>query len=74
MDSELLLMIGLVVAVMAIPALISAFGASRPPRAAAVAAAIGGALIVIAISLHPGGFRAQDLPEIAARVIDRYVN
>ena len=74
MGRELLLVIGVVVAVMAIPALLSAFGASRPPRAAAIAAAVGGAFIVIAISLHPGGFRAQDLPEIVARVIDRYVN
>ncbi len=74
MDSELLLIIGVVVAVMSVPAVISAFGAGRPPRAATVAAVVGGALIVSAIAMHPGGFKAQDLPEIAARVIDRYLN
>jgi hypothetical protein len=74
LDTELILIVGVVVAVMSIPAIISAFGASRPPRAATVTAVIGGALIVFAISQHPGGFRAQDLPEITARVIDRYLN
>ncbi len=74
MDSELLLVTGVVVAIMSIPAVISAFGAGRPPRAATITAVIGGALIVTAIATHPGGFRAQDLPAITARVIDRYLH
>ena len=74
MDSDLLLVIGIVVAVMAVPAVISAFGAGRPPRAATIAAAVGGAFIVTAISMHPGGYRAQDIPGITARVIERYLH
>lgn len=73
MDNELLLVIGCVVAFLSIPAMISAFGAGRPPRAAAIAAVVGGGLIVLAHVNHPGGFRMQDLPDIAARVVDRYV-
>ena len=64
-DSDLILIIGLIVAGMSVPAIISAFSASRPPRAAAISAVIGGALIIAALSLHPGGYRMQDLPDIA---------
>ncbi|MCX7889423.1 MAG: hypothetical protein N2422_06780 [Rhodobacteraceae bacterium] len=74
MDAELLLIIGCVVAFLSLPAMVSAYGAGRPPRAAAVTAVIGGAMIVAATVIHPGGFRLNELPEIAARVMDRYVN
>lgn len=73
-DSDLILILGLIVAGMSIPAIISAFSASRPPRAAAIAAVIGGAMVVTALSLHPGGYRMQDLPDVAVRVADRYLN
>ncbi|MFM2354928.1 MAG: hypothetical protein RLZZ528_664, partial [Pseudomonadota bacterium] len=46
----------------------------RPPRAAAVAAVVGGALMVVALVLHPGGYQASDLPDVARRVFDRYLN
>jgi hypothetical protein len=74
MDTDLILIVGIIVAVLAVPALLSAFSSGLPPRGAAVAAVVGGALIVIAISLHPGGYRAQDIPDITARVIERYLN
>lgn len=74
MDTDLFLILGIIVAVMAVPAMLSAYSAGRPPRAAAVAAVIGGALLVTAIAGHPGGYRAQDVPDIAARVIDRYLH
>lgn len=74
MDTDLLLIVGVFVALLSVPAIISAFGAGRPPRAATITAAVGGALIVLAIANHPGGYRAQELPAIAERVFDRYVN
>lgn len=69
MLADILFVIGLVVAGMSVPAMISAFAKSEPPRAAAVAAVIGGALIVGAISMHPGGYRAQDIPVVVGRVL-----
>jgi NAD(P)H-hydrate repair Nnr-like enzyme with NAD(P)H-hydrate dehydratase domain len=73
MDSDLFLIVGIVVAVMAFPAVISAYSAARPPRAAAIAAVVGGALMVVATVNHPGGYRAQDIPDVAVRVMDRYL-
>lgn len=74
MDTDLFLILGIIVAVMAVPAVLSAYSAGRPPRAAAVAAVIGGALLVTAIGNHPGGYRLQDIPDVASRVIGRYLN
>lgn len=72
MLSDLLFVAGLVVGVMALPAMISAFSKSEPPRAAAIAAVIGGAMVLTAISLHPGGYRAQDIPAVFGRVLGHY--
>lgn len=74
LDSDLFLILGIIVAVMAVPAVISAFSAGKPPRAAAISAVIGGVLILIAVANNPGGYRAQDVPAVAARVIDRYID
>jgi hypothetical protein len=73
-DGDLILIVGFCVAVMAVPAMLSAYSAGRPPRAAAVAAVVGGALMVLALVLHPGGYQASDLPDVARRVFDRYLN
>jgi hypothetical protein len=74
LDTELLLVLGIAVAVLAIPAIISSFSSSRAPRAAIIAAVTGGGMILAALSLHPGGYRAQDLPAIAKRVAERYLH
>lgn len=73
MLSDTLLALGLVVGVMAIPAMISAFSKSEPPRAAAVTAVVGGALVVTAILLHPGSYRAEDIPSVFSRVFNHYL-
>jgi hypothetical protein len=70
-DSDVFLIVGLVVAVMAFPAVISAFSAGKPPRAAAVAAVVGGALMLAAITTKPGGYRVEEIPDVAARVLHR---
>jgi hypothetical protein len=74
MDTDLLLIIGLVVTVLAVPSVISAFSESRPPRAAAVMFLIGGTLIVIALTQGTTRYAMGDLPEVLSRVIARYLN
>lgn len=73
MDGELLLVLGLAIAVLSLPALISAFSSGRPPRGAVVAAVVGGGLILLSTIVQPGGYRAEDLPQIVARVLHRYL-
>ena len=72
-DSDLVLVIGLVIAALTFPAIVSAFSRVAPPRGATVAAAIGGAMIVVAVTQNPGGYRMQDIPKVVARVVDHYL-
>ena len=74
MDTDLLLIIGLVVAILAVPSIISAFSESRPPRAAAILFLIGGTLIVVALTQSATRYSFAGLPEVLSRVIARYLN
>ncbi|OCX59997.1 hypothetical protein BFP70_18030 [Thioclava sp. SK-1] len=74
MDSDLFLVFGLIVAAFAIPAVISAFSDSRPPRAAAIAVMVGGGMILMAVMSKPGGYSAQQVPEVFARVLANFLN
>ncbi|WP_417249709.1 hypothetical protein [Celeribacter sp.] len=72
MDTDLFLVLGVGIAVLALPAIIGAFSESRPPRAAAIMVMIGGGLIVLAVSQHPGGYSLREVPDALTRVIGRY--
>ena len=73
-DSDLLLVLGVIVAAFAIPAVITAFSDSRPPRAAAIAVLVGGGLILLAVVSKPGGYAPGQIPETFARVLNRLLN
>lgn len=73
-DSDLLLVIGIIVGGFAIPAALSAISDTRPPRAAAVAFVIGGGLILAAFMTKQGGYSAATIPEAFIRVIARILN
>jgi len=74
LDSDLYLVIGIVVSAFAIPSVISAFSESRPPRVAALAVAVGGGLILLALWSKPGGYSPGQIPEVFARVLARILN
>ena len=61
-------------AIFAIPAAISAFSDSRPPRAATVGILVAGALILLAFYARPGGYTLKTVPDAVARVLARVVN
>jgi hypothetical protein len=73
-DSDLYLVLGVIVSAFAIPSVLSAIADSRPPRAAAVVVVIGGGLILLALLSKPGGYAAAQLPEAFARVLARVLN
>jgi hypothetical protein len=74
LDSDLFLVIGLVIAVLTIPSMLTAFTEGRTPRAAAILILIAGVLIVVALNRHPGGYSFSDIPDAFVRVFDRYIN
>lgn len=70
-DSDVLLVGGLLIAAFAIPAGFSAFSEGRPPRAAAVALALGAVLVAVAVFQRPGGYSPDQIPAAFARVAAR---
>jgi hypothetical protein len=74
MDTDLILTVGIVVGILAIPALLSAFAESRPPRGASILALISGVLIVVALTQRPAGYSFAEVPDVMLRVVARLIH
>jgi hypothetical protein len=73
MESDLALVLGLVVGALSIPSILSALSDRRAPRASALTILIAGGLILYAIETHPGGYTLNEVPDVVVSVIARYV-
>ncbi|MFA7434356.1 MAG: hypothetical protein WCZ72_11685 [Gemmobacter sp.] len=74
MDSDFLLVIGVVLVALTIPAIISAFTDGRPPRAAALLITLASAAIVVAVWRKPSGYQLDEIPGVFVSVIGRLLN
>jgi hypothetical protein len=72
-DNDLILVIGIVIGVMAIPALLAAYSESRAPRTGAILVLIAGVLLAVALSRKGGGYSIDEIPNIFMLVIKRYL-
>ena len=72
MDGDLALVLGLVLALLAVPSMVSAFSDRRTPHASAIALVIAGGLIVYAAAVHPGGYSLADIPRVVFEVLGRF--
>lgn len=72
MDPDLFLVIGLIVGVLSIPSLLSAFSDGRTPRAGAIMVLIAGVLLVLAFQNKSGGYTVAEVPQVFFKVIGRY--
>ena len=73
MDTDLALIIGLVVAGLTIPSIMSAFSDRRSPRASMVTILIAGSLILYAAVTKPGGYEVSQIPDVFFEVLSRYL-
>ena len=73
MDIDLILVIGILVGVLAIPSLLAAYSESRPPRIGAVMVLISGVLLAVALTQKGGGYRLDEVPDVILSVIKRYL-
>lgn len=71
MDSDLALVLGIVLLVFSVPAILSAFSEGRAPRVAAFTIILGGTMTIWALSQKPGGFDIMEIPEAFVRVVAR---
>ena len=74
MDSDLFLVIGIVIFALSIPSLLSAWVEGRVPRSGAVAVFTGVVLVILALTNHAGGYSFTEIPDVFFRVIGRYLN
>lgn len=74
MDPDLVLVIGIIIGVLTIPSLLSAYSSSSPPRTGAIMALIAGIMILVAMQTKPSGYVISELPDVFSRVITRYLN
>lgn len=73
MDTDLALILGLVLAVFSVPSLVSAFSDNRPPFAPLAVLGAGAALMIYAMLAHPEGYRLADVPDVFFSVIARFI-
>jgi hypothetical protein len=74
MDTDLFLTIGIVLAVLTIPSLLSAWSEGRAPRLALILLLAAAGLIVVALTQRPGGYAFNEIPGIMLGVVGRYTN
>jgi len=74
MDSDTIFVVGFVIAVLSIPAMVSAFSDSRTPRVPAIIILIGGLMIGYAINERPGAYSFETFPDVVVRVIGKVIN
>lgn len=73
MDTDLALVVGIVIAALAVPSILSAITDKRAPRASAITVLIAGGLIVFAVQGKPGGYTMQEIPDVFVNVIARFM-
>ena len=71
MITDLMLVTGIILGVMSIPAMLSAFTEGRAPRLAAIVVLIAGILIFLAIDGRASGYSFPELPQVFGRVFSR---
>lgn len=73
MDTDLVLTLGIVLLVLTVPSLLSAWVEGRAPRVGAVMAIVSVGMIVAALAKRPGGYAFDEIPGIMLSVVARVI-
>ncbi|SFE62221.1 hypothetical protein [Roseivivax sediminis] len=73
MSPDLSLTLGLILAVFAIPSIVSAFSDARSPRVSALVLVVSGALVAHAMRVKEGGYTLREVPDTMIRVIATFI-
>lgn len=74
MDTDLFLTIGVLLAILTLPSLLSAWTEGRPPRVGAIMLLVAAGLIVFAVSGRPGGYTLAEVPRVMLAVAARLLH
>ncbi|KAE9632514.1 hypothetical protein FEE96_01680 [Parasedimentitalea maritima] len=72
MDTDLALILGLVIGGLSIPSIMSAISDRRSPRASALTILIACGLLYYATATKPGGYQIDQIPNVFFSVLGRY--
>ncbi len=73
MDTDTIFVLGAIIAVFAIPAVISAYLDGRTARVPAVIVLIGAVMIGYAINTRPHAYNFDTLPDVFVRVVGKFI-
>ncbi len=73
METDLALVLGLLLAGFSVPALMSAISDGRPPRISFVMILAAGALVLYAVIMKPGGYTLVEMPDVFFGVVNRFI-
>jgi formate-dependent nitrite reductase membrane component NrfD len=74
MDPDLFLTLGIVLLLLTIPSLLSAWVEGRPPRIGAIMLLASFGMIAGAVTSKPGGYAFNDVPSVMVGVVTGFVN
>jgi hypothetical protein len=72
MDTDLMIVVGTLCLLMAIPSMLAAWVDGSVPRAGAILVLIGGVLVVLALNKHGRGYTLAEMPDVFMRVASRF--
>ena len=72
MDTDLFLVIGIVLGILCIPSMLSAYTEGRAPRTASSMVLIAGGLITLAITEKTPPYSFAQIPDVFLRVFSRF--
>ncbi len=73
-DPDLFLTIGIILGVLTIPSLLSAWTDGRVPRLGAIMVFAAVIMVAVAAKNKPTGYKISDVPTIMMNVAGRYIN
>lgn len=73
MDTDLALILGIVLGALSVPSILSAMSETRPPRVSSLLLLAGVGLIAYAVMSRPGGYRLEQIPDVFFSVLGRFV-
>ena len=74
MDTDLILTLGIVLMILALPSLLSAWVEGVIPRVGIVMLIAGLGMIITAVVYSPAGYRFNDVPGVMVGVVARMIN
>jgi hypothetical protein len=74
LDTDLILTLGIVLLVLTLPSLLSAWVEGRAPRIGAIMLVASLGLIIAAVAYNPAGYAINDIPGVMVGVVARMLN